>query len=129
MVPAPSWLPLTHTNERTSKSIQEPATDSFRVGGAVRWSDVQSDDEEDDELLTAAAAAAVMDSSRQSQQQRQSAIDEQPSRFANDALDHGMCLTMHQPWASLLVHGFKRAEGRSWSTEYQGRSVSQSVSC
>ncbi|XP_066164550.1 uncharacterized protein [Oryza sativa Japonica Group] len=24
------------------------------------------------------------------------------------------CLTMHQPWASLLVHGIKRVEGRSW---------------
>ncbi|CAN1131972.1 Activating signal cointegrator 1 [Linum perenne] len=24
------------------------------------------------------------------------------------------CLTMHQPWASLLVHGIKRIEGRSW---------------
>ena len=23
------------------------------------------------------------------------------------------CLSMHQPWASLLVYGFKRAEGRS----------------
>ncbi|KAI3964554.1 hypothetical protein MKW92_012314 [Papaver armeniacum] len=24
------------------------------------------------------------------------------------------CLTMHQPWASLLVYGIKRIEGRSW---------------
>ena len=24
------------------------------------------------------------------------------------------CLTMHQPWASLLVEGIKRAEGRDW---------------
>ncbi|XP_057476896.1 uncharacterized protein LOC130764613 [Actinidia eriantha] len=24
------------------------------------------------------------------------------------------CLTMHQSWASLLVHGIKRIEGRSW---------------
>ncbi|KAE8815710.1 hypothetical protein D1007_06760 [Hordeum vulgare] len=24
------------------------------------------------------------------------------------------CLTMHQPWASLLVHDIKRVEGRSW---------------
>lgn len=28
---------------------------------------------------------------------------------------------MHQPWASLLVHGIKRFEGRGWSTGYRGR--------
>ncbi|KAI5084247.1 hypothetical protein GOP47_0000416 [Adiantum capillus-veneris] len=25
-----------------------------------------------------------------------------------------LCITLHQPWASLLVHGIKRVEGRSW---------------
>ena len=30
------------------------------------------------------------------------------------------CLSMHQPWASLLVHGIKRIEGRSWKTEHRG---------
>eukprot|EP00891_Asterochloris_glomerata_P002696 jgi/Astpho2/2696/Aster-x1092 len=27
---------------------------------------------------------------------------------------------MHQPWASLLVYGIKRIEGRTWSTEHRG---------
>lgn len=31
------------------------------------------------------------------------------------------CLTMHQPWASLLVHGIKRIEGRSWPSPIKGR--------
>ncbi|XP_042375827.1 uncharacterized protein LOC121969676 isoform X3 [Zingiber officinale] len=31
------------------------------------------------------------------------------------------CLTMHQPWASLLVHGIKRVEGRSWPAPLTGR--------
>ncbi|PKA56492.1 hypothetical protein AXF42_Ash015265 [Apostasia shenzhenica] len=31
------------------------------------------------------------------------------------------CLTMHQPWASLLVHGIKRIEGRSWPAPLRGR--------
>ncbi|KAL9344537.1 hypothetical protein Peur_062212 [Populus x canadensis] len=31
------------------------------------------------------------------------------------------CLTMHQPWASLLVYGIKRIEGRSWTTPIRGR--------
>ena len=35
--------------------------------------------------------------------------------------DGCMCLTMHQPWASLLVYGIKRIEGRTWPTRYRGR--------
>jgi hypothetical protein len=34
--------------------------------------------------------------------------------------DKRMCMTMHQPWASLLVLGFKRFEGREWSTDFRG---------
>ena len=33
----------------------------------------------------------------------------------------GLCLSMHQPWASLLVYGLKRIEGRGWPTEHRGR--------
>ena len=32
----------------------------------------------------------------------------------------GVVLTMWQPWASLVVHGLKRAEGRPWLTDYRG---------
>uniref|UniRef100_A0A7S4BLW2 ASCH domain-containing protein n=1 Tax=Chrysotila carterae TaxID=13221 RepID=A0A7S4BLW2_CHRCT len=32
----------------------------------------------------------------------------------------GACLSMHQPWASLLVHGIKKVEGRSWRTAHRG---------
>merc|ERR1712188_114285 len=35
--------------------------------------------------------------------------------------DKGICLSMHQPWASLLVHGIKKLEGRSWYTPHRGR--------
>ncbi|GER41581.1 activating signal cointegrator-related family protein [Striga asiatica] len=31
------------------------------------------------------------------------------------------CLTLHQPWASLLVYGIKRIEGRSWPAPIRGR--------
>jgi len=41
--------------------------------------------------------------------------------MGGDAADKGVCLSMHQPWASLLVYGIKRVEGRTWSTEYRGR--------
>ena len=35
--------------------------------------------------------------------------------------DTGACLSMHQPWASLLVMGIKRVEGRTWYTAHRGR--------
>ncbi|XP_029980505.1 activating signal cointegrator 1 isoform X2 [Sphaeramia orbicularis] len=35
--------------------------------------------------------------------------------------DGGWCLSMHQPWASLLIKGIKRVEGRSWYTSHRGR--------
>ncbi|ORC86412.1 thyroid hormone receptor interactor 4 [Trypanosoma theileri] len=35
--------------------------------------------------------------------------------------DNGICLSMHQPWAGLLVAGIKMHEGRVWSTNYRGR--------
>ncbi|KAJ6623590.1 Activating signal cointegrator 1 [Pseudolycoriella hygida] len=31
------------------------------------------------------------------------------------------CLSMHQPWASLLVAGIKKHEGRPWYTSHRGR--------
>lgn len=38
-----------------------------------------------------------------------------------DNKDKMMCLSMHQPWASLLVYGIKRVEGRGWNTDFRGR--------
>ncbi|XP_059486166.1 activating signal cointegrator 1 isoform X2 [Neocloeon triangulifer] len=34
--------------------------------------------------------------------------------------DQAKCLSMHQPWASLLVRGIKKHEGRSWYTKHRG---------
>ena len=34
--------------------------------------------------------------------------------------DEGCCLSMHQPWASLLVEGIKIHEGRTWYTSHRG---------
>uniref|UniRef100_A0A8C4QG95 ASCH domain-containing protein n=1 Tax=Eptatretus burgeri TaxID=7764 RepID=A0A8C4QG95_EPTBU len=35
--------------------------------------------------------------------------------------DAGLCLSLHQPWASLLIRGIKTTEGRSWYTAHRGR--------
>ncbi|KAL6960109.1 hypothetical protein U1Q18_015649 [Sarracenia purpurea var. burkii] len=43
------------------------------------------------------------------------------SRSRGEGNYRNPCLTMHQPWASLLVHGIKRIEGRSWPSPIRGR--------
>ena len=44
--------------------------------------------------------------------------------FENDHFprinDRGMCISMHQPWASLVIEGIKRFEGREWTNDYRG---------
>lgn len=35
--------------------------------------------------------------------------------------DMKCCLSMHQPWASLVIAGIKKHEGRSWYTAHRGR--------
>ncbi|XP_068169497.1 activating signal cointegrator 1 [Antennarius striatus] len=42
-------------------------------------------------------------------------------RELQEMSDGGWCLSMHQPWASLLVRGIKRVEGRTWYTSHRGR--------
>lgn len=38
-----------------------------------------------------------------------------------EVTDMRSCISMHQPWASLLVAGIKKHEGRSWYTSHRGR--------
>ena len=38
-----------------------------------------------------------------------------------EMFDEGTCLTMHQPWASLLIKGIKVHEGRVWNSSHRGR--------
>uniref|UniRef100_A0AAR2LE46 Activating signal cointegrator 1 n=2 Tax=Pygocentrus nattereri TaxID=42514 RepID=A0AAR2LE46_PYGNA len=42
-------------------------------------------------------------------------------RELQEMADGGYCLSMHQPWASLLACGIKRVEGRTWYTSHRGR--------
>lgn len=42
-------------------------------------------------------------------------------RELQEMRDEGMCLSMHQPWASLLVAGIKIHEGRTWYSAHRGR--------
>lgn len=42
-------------------------------------------------------------------------------RELQEMSDDGMCMSMHQPWASLLIAGIKIHEGRTWYTAHRGR--------
>lgn len=39
--------------------------------------------------------------------------------------DIGLCLTLHQPWASLLCWGVKRIEGRGWHIRHRGEPLDE----
>ena len=49
------------------------------------------------------------------------AEEEEDDEGDDDAGGPAYCLSMHQPWASLLVAGIKRVEGRGWPTRHRGR--------
>lgn len=42
-------------------------------------------------------------------------------RELQEMRDEGVCLSMHQPWASLLITGIKLHEGRTWYSPHRGR--------
>ncbi|XP_076354543.1 activating signal cointegrator 1 [Tachypleus tridentatus] len=42
-------------------------------------------------------------------------------RELQEISDDGKCLSMHQPWASLLIMEIKKHEGRTWYTPFRGR--------
>ena len=50
-----------------------------------------------------------------------SSEEEEEDDDDDDDDDTPYCLSMHQPWASLLVAGIKRVEGRGWPTRHRGR--------
>ncbi|NXB36665.1 TRIP4 protein, partial [Eulacestoma nigropectus] len=56
---------------------------------------------------------------------RESGLERNRLRIQDQELqeisDDGWCLSLHQPWASLLVRGIKRVEGRTWYTSHRGR--------
>mmetsp|Transcript_17678 Transcript_17678/g.31446 ORF Transcript_17678/g.31446 Transcript_17678/m.31446 type:complete len:897 (-) Transcript_17678:71-2761(-) len=87
-------------------------SDSKKKG--ARWDASIDDDRVQDEF----ADVSEQDFKRASESSKLLPVEESPY---GDADDTGQCLSMHQPWASLLVYGFKRAEGRMWKTEHRGR--------
>lgn len=69
----------------------------------------------DESVQSQAYAAAVK---RPGSESGQSRVQDPEIQEMSDA---GRCLSMHQPWASLLVEGIKMHEGRTWYTSHRGR--------
>lgn len=44
-----------------------------------------------------------------------------PTKPTTTQNERTTCISIHQPWASLLVLGIKQVEGREWSTTHRGR--------
>jgi len=100
-------------NSDASKFSPETAQSAGKANKA-RWEAKESDRVEDDILTVTEGAFA------KSSAPAQKLLPVEESPYA-DSDDTGQCLSMWQPWASLLIYGFKRAEGRSWSSKHRGR--------
>jgi len=99
-----------HATNKSSSSFQPQSEKEPRK--ATRW------DATDPERVASGEFAGVSCQDFSKGAARLLPVEESPY---GDSSDPGQCLSMHQPWASLLVCGFKRAEGRTWPTQHRGR--------
>ena len=103
--------------------------------------DVENEQEEKDQAKSRSEMFTMLDSSLSTRLQSENPFDDfrqavekaiiekskvvrkkfdYDKEFFGEKDDTNMCISMHQPWASLMVHGFKRFEGRAWTTKYRG---------
>ena len=131
----------------TAAEIAEEAQDARRRGGGYDggggggYGDeppCAAELDEEAQLARALAASEISSADDDVQRQRKKADAAYRAAVAAGAVPPGLAadgdgdgdganegepkaLSMHQPWASLLVHGIKRVEGRSWPTPHRGR--------
>lgn len=80
----------------------------------------QADDGKKKEKLT--EEERMMKIKKEQQAMKRSIVQDEVSVDTDDhSNDLGYCMSMHQPWASLLVHGIKQHEGRQWNHHHRGR--------
>merc|ERR1712062_665680 len=117
-----------HKEERESKKKKKTKKNSNTAADALKskfedeansedGKDDDQPDDDDDENERAQKDIAYLQ--RKEKRHVRQKINRK-SKFP-DRMDDGVCLSMHQPWASLLVLGIKQVEGRSWKTMYRGR--------
>ncbi|KAG7468279.1 hypothetical protein MATL_G00141340 [Megalops atlanticus] len=105
---------LVNTPQRPVPGCQKPPRDLVNpniVQAAPKWVDVGSHEDHRKPQGKGVGDEAGLERARLRLQDRE----------LQEMADGGWCLSMHQPWASLLVKGIKRVEGRSWYTSHRGR--------
>ncbi|KAI7813867.1 hypothetical protein IRJ41_003316 [Triplophysa rosa] len=91
-----------HLRELVNPNIGQPAPEWVDVGGGSS---------------SRKSTSKTVSSAQETERSRLRLQD----RELQEISDGGWCLSMHQPWASLLVKGIKRVEGRTWYTSHRGR--------
>lgn len=98
--------------EIKQKQIEAQAKQRFMMSSLSKRLQTENPFEE----FRRAVETAVIDKAVKTTKQ----VFEGDKDFFKESDDVGMCMSMHQPWASLLVYGFKRFEGRDWTHKYRG---------
>lgn len=108
---------VSQTSRRPERADGEPLRDLVNpniIQAAPQWVDVSGGEG------SRKAQQSKASGGKQAQPPERSRLRLQDAELQQMA-DGGWCLSMHQPWASLLVKGIKRVEGRSWYTSHRGR--------
>lgn len=90
---------------------KEAARISSKLGGSGQFAKVVENDDCYEEFL------AALDKKTKTAVEPEATFDR---AFFRLTTGDTKCLSMWQPWASLLIWGFKRFEGRVWDTDYRG---------
>ncbi len=106
---------LKYGNEAPKKEATEEKATKTNWGRLQDHYFVVDDLDEEEALLQKQQAEAVI-----------KIVDEEPVVTYEEPIstkkeDKCMIMSMHQPYASLLIHGIKRHEGRYWNSNHRGR--------
>jgi hypothetical protein len=112
---------LKYVSDEKKPTNKENGTSSEQSTTKTNWGRLQDhyfvvDDIDEEE---AAAAQKQPDSTIKIVDEEPDVVYEEPISTKKD--DKCMVMSMHQPYASLLIHGIKRHEGRYWSSNNRGR--------
>lgn len=75
----------------------------------------------DESVVDRSYARALREKSDNGQPQYDGVYNRVQDKELLEISDLRSCISMHQPWASLLVAGIKKHEGRSWYASHRGR--------
>ncbi|CDW80309.1 activating signal cointegrator 1 [Stylonychia lemnae] len=101
-----------YQEEQRQKQIEESAKQKFQYSSLSKR--LQTENPFD--IFRKAVETAIISKSISTNKK----VFETDKDFFKESEDIGMCMSMHQPWASLLVMGIKRFEGREWTHKFRG---------